>query len=241
MKKITTAISKQKKIDLNFILHLGDMTNNGMSSRLWEVEFFNPLEVIIDKIPVYGVSGNHEGKEGLFSKYFLSSKNNRYYSFNYKFTCFIGLDLPYTGLSSGSRQYQWLEQTLIKNKTLFTIVFFHTPVFGINPNGDEPRSQLNLQKYLPSLFEKHKVNLVLSGHYHTYQRFSINNVNYIVTGGGAHSHEITKPRSSHLSFPKIYRAIPHYLLIQNDKKKLSINAVNLNNKVIDRLNVPINT
>lgn len=102
-----------------------------------------------------------------------------------------------------SPQYRWLQQDLAKvdrTKTPWVVVFTHRPIyhtsphhFPCSPGGDWYGCEFR-NLYAP-LYEKHKVDLVMSGHAHHYQRSKpmINGApakhgpRYIVCGTGGFS------------------------------------------------------
>jgi hypothetical protein len=68
---------------------------------------------------------------------------------------------------SGSRQLQFLEADLDAHSTMPTIAFFHRPRFGSGGHGDSD----NPEAFWDALFA-HRVEIVLCGHAHHYERFA---------------------------------------------------------------------
>ncbi len=68
---------------------------------------------------------------------------------------------------SGSRQLQWLERDLSAHATMPTLAFFHRPRFGSGGHGDSD----NPEAFWDVLFQ-HRVEVVLNGHAHHYERFA---------------------------------------------------------------------
>ena len=118
--------------------------------------------------------GNHDfGKHGfgaeIFSAYFgftkqAASSAPDNYSFQYGKAYFIVINsLDVSG------QTQWLESELQRaenNGFAFKIVMFHIPVY--NPR--RGRNNVDAQTHWVPLFDKYKVDLVLTGHDHSYLR-----------------------------------------------------------------------
>lgn len=116
------------------------------------------------------------------------SGKKEYYSFNYSNIHIIGLDSygyekagdTYNNiLSPSSVQYQWLERDLIKCQTdsnidWIIIMLHHPPYTGGTHNSDRTTGsdvELGaLRRNLVPLLDKYKVDLVLSGHSHGYER-----------------------------------------------------------------------
>ena len=173
--------------DARFVLHAGDMVNRGSRDLEW-ANWFKAGGFIHGMIPVIGVAGNHEyddfgitdqDKEDLLSILWrpqfrftpqpdLSAKlQETVYSVRY------GDDLEVFVLNSNikdmSEQADWLDAKLTSNTARWRVVTMHHPIFSSGRGRDnEGRREL----LLPVLL-KHKVDLVLQGHDHTYARGSI--------------------------------------------------------------------
>jgi 3',5'-cyclic AMP phosphodiesterase CpdA len=79
-----------------------------------------------------------------------------------------------------SAQLDWLRQTLDEPPPSWRVVVVHEPPYSCGESGGS-RSV----RRLTELFQAGGVNLVLSGHHHSYQRFApVDSVTYLVTGGG---------------------------------------------------------
>lgn len=63
-------------------------------------------------------------------------------------------------------QASWMDNVLADNPQRWTIVSFHHPLYSIGGKRDEQETRT---AFLP-VFDKHKVDLVLTGHDHTYAR-----------------------------------------------------------------------
>ncbi|WP_064196839.1 MULTISPECIES: metallophosphoesterase [Emticicia] len=120
----------------------------------------------------------------------VASNTKEYYSFNYSNIHFISLDSY--GLDEGkyrlsdarSKQYQWLISDLEANKgkSLWTIVFFHHPPYTKRSHDSNAEPDLvAIRESLVPIFDKYKVDLVLNGHSHSYER------SYLMKGHTGHS------------------------------------------------------
>ena len=84
----------------------------------------------------------------------------------------------------GTGQYEWLEASLKKHAgdvRQWKVVMLHTPIF--DPDGG-CSNQVAAQTWLKPLFEKYGVDLVLTSHEHFYARKTVNDIPYLVIGGG---------------------------------------------------------
>jgi hypothetical protein len=153
----------------NLFLYLGDVYDNGTPTEFYNwyghsSQFFSLFRSITDP-----TDGNHEFTNGAAPGYFDYWDNiPHYYSFNTWGWHFISLDansvLGQTGKSSA--QYQWLAQDLAANTAACTLVYWHEPLYNI---GIEPEA--TWMQDIWSLLVQSKVDIVLNGHDHDYQRW----------------------------------------------------------------------
>ncbi|CAH0995700.1 hypothetical protein EMA8858_01825 [Emticicia aquatica] len=118
----------------------------------------------------------------------IASNTKAYYSYNYGNIHFVALDSY--GLEEGkfrlynteSKQYQWLVHDLESNKSLWTVVFFHHPPYTKRSHDSNAEEELRLiRERLVPVFDKNKVDLVLNGHSHVYER------SFLMKGQTGHS------------------------------------------------------
>ncbi|MGB3393978.1 MAG: metallophosphoesterase family protein [Stenotrophomonas sp.] len=69
-------------------------------------------------------------------------------------------------LGTAAAQVRWLEQVLSGNHHPWSIVVIHQPVYALR----EGRDNVQLAEHVLPVLQKHKVDLVLQGHDHTYGR-----------------------------------------------------------------------
>jgi 3',5'-cyclic AMP phosphodiesterase CpdA len=187
-------IRKIAEFNPAFVINTGDLVLKGSSQGDWS-EFDTLNKVWQEKnIPYYPVLGNHEYKgdrHQALNNYFTRFPHinqQKWYTFTRGNIAFIVLDSNFDelGKSEFNQQRQWLEQSLTKYMADAVIssilVFFHHPPFT-NSNQHKPDKQV--QTHFIPLFEKSsKVKFVFAGHVHSYERFKIKGINYVVSGGG---------------------------------------------------------
>src|SRR5262245_26116454 len=54
----------------NFVVHLGDVVDNGPDKKEWTNELFGPCNELFGRVPVYPCIGNHEKNHAHYYKYF---------------------------------------------------------------------------------------------------------------------------------------------------------------------------
>lgn len=183
---------------------LGDNAYEAGTETELQHNLFEPLADLISEVPFFPVSGNHEyvtnqAQPYLDNLYLPTSPSGgeRYYSFDWGFVHFVGLDSNCAvGLASNDRctlaaQRAWLEQDLAQSQAPWKIVYMHHPPWSSGEHG----SQLTVRREFGPLFEKYGVDLVLTGHDHNYERSkpmigdrvaagAEKGIPYLVVGGG---------------------------------------------------------
>ena len=146
-----------------------------------------------------------------------------YYDFHWGDTHFIALD---STNASDPNQMAWLTQTLSASTSLWKIVYFHHPAYSSGFYGGYRYIQEN---FVP-LFEKYKVDLVINGHDHDYERTQpINGITYLVTGGGgAGSRPVGRS-----NFTAFSAAVHHIVKGQMAGNTLTLNAIDSKGAVFD--------
>ena len=158
----------------DFIVSAGDNVNDGFKAFSWDLTFFTPFVPNIKGIPFITAMGNHEEESPLIKRYLGLE---RYYNtYLYKNLRIITLDTQ-TSFLKGSKQYEFIENTLKNNKSKWIIVVMHDSLYSYVPRH---YSNLMAREILAPLFEKYRVDLVISGHNHVYERTKkINGIIYI--------------------------------------------------------------
>jgi len=99
--------------------------------------------------------------------------SERYYSFDYGHAHFVALDAS-VSTAPGSAQHAWLEQDLATSTKPWKFVFFHHPPYSggfIIIDGKRLETEnITVRRNLVPLFELYGVNIVFSGHSHSYER-----------------------------------------------------------------------
>lgn len=115
----------------------------------------------------------------------VASHNEAFYSYNYANVHFVALD-SYGWETGNTRLYDtlgqqavWLKQDLAANAQKWTIVYFHHPPFTKGShNSDTEIELITMRQNLVPILERYKVDLVLNGHSHSYERSCLMNGHY---------------------------------------------------------------
>ena len=110
------------------------------------------------------------------SSVFQSEYNygNSFYSFESGLAHIIYLN-PYSTTDENSGQYKWLVQDLSevsqrREKTPWIIVVMHCPWYSSNKAHYEEEQTVLMRNSMEKLLHKNRVNLVINGHVHAYER-----------------------------------------------------------------------
>lgn len=193
--------------DTRFILHAGDLINRRERDAEWG-EWFYGAGWINSKVPTVPVPGNHEYGRGPGGEREVSTHWRPQFALpengpsGLEETCYYSdiQGLRVIGLNSNEKheeQAEWLEKVLANNPSRWTIITFHHPVFSASRGRDNKE----LRELWKPLFDKYKVDMVLTGHDHTYGRSNLisgNNVRadegtvYVVSVSGPKMYSLSK-------------------------------------------------
>lgn len=176
-----------------FYVNMGDLVDNGQDASQWRA-WFNSVSVFSDVVPLAPVIGNHEAyslewKECLPASYThlfnvpqngLAKYPNQFYSFDYGSVHFVVLDTNFPEMQKFqpdllADELPWLEKDLAASKAQWKVVLMHRDIFIYGFGTESGRAQsktqfLDFSYQLMPVFEKYKVDAVLTAHLHTYRR-----------------------------------------------------------------------
>ena len=106
-------------------------------------------------------------------------------------------------ISQSSRQWNWLAAQLAADSATCALAYVHHPLFGAGKHGDNER-----MRDVWDLLERYGVDLLLTGHEHSYQRYrpqtssgepDPTGIRQIIVGtGGAYLHRQSRPTAGQL-------------------------------------------
>jgi 3',5'-cyclic AMP phosphodiesterase CpdA len=182
----TVRAAFQKAPDARFIIHAGDLVNRGSRDLEW-AEWFKAVGFIHGMIPAIPVAGNHEydsfgvapSVRRLLSamwrpQFRLDSVDTlppelRETVYAVRYTKDLHVFVLDTTGASLDAQAAWLDAELTKTDAKWRVVTMHHPIYSSGEGRDnKPRRDILLP-----IFAKHKVDLILQGHDHTYARGTV--------------------------------------------------------------------
>ncbi len=202
------AASDQRYTDV--MLMLGDNAYNTGTDAEYQAAVFDMYPKILRQSFLWSAVGNHETAQASTFEisgptappYFnifdfptigqsggVASGDERYYSFDYGSIHFVCLDsMTATLRKANSAQLVWLENDLQMNMKPWTIAFFHHPPYTKGSHNSDTEGELiEVRQFMLPVLEAHGVDVVLSGHSHSYER------SYFINGHYQTPSAFTKP------------------------------------------------
>ena len=174
--------------DTHLWLMLGDNAYNDGADSEYQSAVFNMYPELLRRTPLWTTLGNHDGhsadsssQTGPYYDIFtlptnaeaggLASGTEAYYSFDYGDIHFICLDSYDTDRSVGGAMLTWLENDLAATNQKWIIAFWHHPPYTKGShNSDSESALIDMRERVLPILESYGVDLVFTGHSHSYER-----------------------------------------------------------------------
>ncbi len=249
--KITGLVGSQIwKRRPNFVIHCGDVVNNGASKDEFIHELFGPCAELFGRVPLMPCLGNHEKNHANYYQYFSLPKPEYYYSYTYGNAEFFVVDTN-KKVGPGSEQYEWLDKALGASKATWKFCYHHHPAYTSDSNDYGPtfskfptkEGDMNARS-LVALYEKHNVDVCFNGHIHVYERTwpiregkvnRKNGIHYITSGGGGGGLEDFSPTPAF--FKAEFRVDYHYCYLTIHKGALHFKAFDKDDRLFDQFSI----
>ena len=242
--KVFDAIMRMSnQYEPEFTIGAGDLVGQGDD----DLEYLRFLRSLGQGETVhYPVPGNHDYdgyyedlKPNNFSKYLGLPEQENYFAWREKNSAFIALDLNENfpvDLPESSIQYRWfMEQIQSEAWTSaeWRFLILHHPPYSQGWPGYH--GEISIREVLEPLYEKAKIDLVIAGHTHDYERlikdFGTQQTAFVIVGGAGGGLEPVE----NAAFPKMdtVLSIHHFGLIKVTNDTLNFKAIDLDNNIID--------
>lgn len=212
------------------IVHTGDLAYDHGTINDIEDTVFSFYAELFRHIPFFPASGNHDyetANGAPFRAVFALPGNETWYSYDWGRIHFVALDTE----ASYSKQAEWLDADLAATTLPWKVVYFHRPPYSSGPHG----SDMSLRSALEPIFERHRVQLVLTGHDHDYERMKPQRgIQYIVTGGGG----VGTRSVGASSFTAFSEAVIHYVYVESTVDQMVLHAVDGTGVEFDAVVIP---
>jgi hypothetical protein len=148
----------------------GDVVYKKGRSSDYDHRLMRPWKDLLCTLPIWPALGNHDWKSPPDANWqceWYLPNNEHYYSYDYANAHFIALDTRDGEIFDVEKQVAWLQQDLEAHANAdWLFVYYHHP--GITCTYKKNNDAV-IQNFLP-LFDRYKVDVVFTGHAHTYER-----------------------------------------------------------------------
>lgn len=218
----------------DFFVHLGDMVPMGRSQAEW-TNFLRIAGPMLARTALVPVLGNHEligenGRAMFHERFAMPLAPAAYYVFDFAGTRVLVLDSN-AALDEGSAQHRFAQRELVRAvtdppKRLF-VAIHHGPLSSGRHGGLEVMHDSGLVR----LMREARVDLVLSGHDHIYERGEYEGLAYLVTGGCGSP---LYPANSRERYQRRFEAVHHTTRVDVTQNGVSFEATRLDGTLIER-------
>ena len=236
-----TVLTKLAPHAPDFIGHAGDTVQDGDQLAEWQSQWFDPFAAAPGALgqttPVLVSRGNHDWEYPTSLAYHWlpdnggTIGNGDWYAETIGRVRFLFLDtnLPWV------EQDDWLRAELASPASRnadFRIAVFHIPAYTNLWDSVGFRGDAWFRDHWVPLFEQGRVDLVVNGHAHCYERGSSNGVMYVIVGGAGGALD-TVPQSPPWPFIAVAQSVHHYAIMDVIGGKLRWTAYDLQDQPID--------
>jgi MYXO-CTERM domain-containing protein len=222
----------------DFLINTGDMVLAGKDPADWKAFFLIETPLLRDRC-VFACVGNHELSRGdpagevAFLRYFSGADENGertrlYGSFRWSNTRFFLLNAMDTWTGE---ERTWLRGELDRARyepgLVHRIAVLHHGPFSSGPHGGNPALA---GAGIVALMASGKIDLVLAGHDHVYERGDGEGLKYIISGGAGapvYEHKLSAPQT--IAFESVH----HFIEAAIDGPSVKIVARRVNGSVIE--------
>jgi predicted RNA-binding Zn ribbon-like protein len=169
-------------------LMLGDNAYDNGTDTEYQAAVFDMYPAMLRKSVLWPTIGNHDTASSTnppaslpyFQMFTLpvaaeaggvASGTEKYYSFDFGNIHFVCLDSMSSSRQPGSAMLTWLQNDLAANSKDWLIAFFHHPPYTKGSHNSDTETELiEIRQNVLPILENYGVDLVLTGHSHSYER-----------------------------------------------------------------------
>jgi acid phosphatase type 7 len=228
----------------DFLVNTGDALEDGNEAEQWQ-RFFEIEKGLLKDRCLFIAVGNHELLEQAASNFlrYLGpeppvnaapaeriDRRGLYRTVRWGTTRLFFLNGMDTFVSGAEKEWLDAELTRADNEPglVWRIVVVHHGPWSAGPHG--PNSRL-LEAHAPDMWKAHRIDIVLSGHDHIYERGESDGIKYVVSGGGgAPLYRVTGPNTN----TRLAESTYHFVEAKLDGTKMSMVAKRIDGSLIER-------
>jgi 3',5'-cyclic AMP phosphodiesterase CpdA len=216
---------------------LGDICYYGNFADRFDDVFARPMGPLLGAGVGFELAiGNHDealrhsdrGLAEIEAELRLLGTPGRYYRTTHGPADLFYLDSSVPGVfgDDASVQWQWLDDTLASSENQWRIVLLHHPPYSSGKHG----STAGAREVLEPILRRHRVDLVLAGHDHHYERtHPIDGTTYVVSGGGCKTTSVGRS-----GFTAVAESSLEFLHIDITGDRLDARAIRPDGSLVDR-------
>jgi hypothetical protein len=234
----TAVVAAIRRTPSDFLVHTGDMVYDGSQASNWS-EFFQIERDLLRERCLYPAIGNHEiampTSDGalryarLFRVPAPPGASERWYTVRWGSARFFVLDSQDEFTTT---ERAWLDSALAAARSeaglIWRFVVLHHGPFSSGLHG--PNEAMHMAR-VPELLRANGVDLIFSGHDHTYERGEVSGLRYVVSGGGgAPLYREFRGHPGSLKFEPTY----HFARVEVSREKVVLSAMRHDLSLIER-------
>jgi predicted MPP superfamily phosphohydrolase len=226
----------------DLLVNTGDIVADGGNAADWQAFFRIEAPLLHDR-PLFLCIGNHELYDDQAGSNFA-----RYFGFpDASSSSGAGAPLPYGTTRWGNTRFfflngmhdwrtgderHWLERELAhaddEAGLVWRVVVVHHAPWSSGPHGGNDRL---VEARVPDLLAEHKVDLLLAGHDHIYERGDSGRIKYVISGGGgAKLYPVGQPLSQTRKAESSY----HFVEVKAGADAVHLVARRVDGTILDR-------
>jgi 3',5'-cyclic AMP phosphodiesterase CpdA len=215
----------RNQFPFDFVITLGDNLYGSQRPADFITKFEKPYQALLDAgVMFYASLGNHDEPNNKYYKLW-NMDGQSYYTYARGHVRFFVLDSDYMD----AKQLQWLEKELRTSKDDWKIAYFHHPLYS---SAARHGSETDLRAVLEPLFVQYGVQVVLSGHDHTYERIKPQKGIWYFVEGASGQLRVGNLRPSQLTAAG-YDQDRSFLIMEIDGDTLWFQAITRTGKTVD--------
>ena len=225
------------------LIHTGDLVYPMGSFEYYQRNYFNYYAATMGSVPFFPAPGNHDydipnaipylAIHSVPTESVPPSDRGRYYSYDCGDVHFVSIVAHQSlerAVNADGPMLRWLDNDLRSTRQFWRVVYFHYPPYATGQNVNDPQS-LWVRQYMVPILENNGVQLVFSGHEHSYQR-SVPirkssfvapglGTNYFTSGGGG-AILYPVPDKPMVAFA---RSAHHYLRAEVEGTRITVRSI----------------
>jgi tartrate-resistant acid phosphatase type 5 len=181
--------------------------------------------------PFYVSLGNHDwGNEAGPLSHNIYARNSKSWKFPGFYYTYTAGPVQFFAINTNAlteRHVEWLKRELAKSTAKWKVVYGHFPVYE--------QDNYTLETTPPTLepiFKQYGVDMYLCGHHHSMQHWSIDGIDYVVTGAGGAGTYAFRDSTDVRAGRKFAQAVPGFAILEANQSELKLKFIGQRENVL---------